>query len=225
LEGRKGCSDRRSVRGNEGAIGWNSGAGSARSESRNSAHFPKSGSEVEVWNNRDTSGGGYQRNDQGERATTAKGHPAIRAATTVSTRESPTERMISSMAQAGLASELSATRKLPATRPRSNRGEPSRHLDDYRDDEGDWLRRVTRRFQDLQPDPPEFENLVVAQRSECEGCVCRSAPSVSCAHTIAQLQMFGNKISVEMRQEYIFFFRTRARWQKQRIGQCPAAGQ
>ena len=26
LEERKGCSDRRSVRGNEGAIGWNSGA-------------------------------------------------------------------------------------------------------------------------------------------------------------------------------------------------------
>jgi hypothetical protein len=27
--------------------------------SRNSAHFPMSGSEVEVWNNRDTSSGGY----------------------------------------------------------------------------------------------------------------------------------------------------------------------
>ena len=59
LEERKGCRDRRSVRGNEGAIGWNSGAGSARSESRNSAHFPESRSEVEVWNNRDTSSGGY----------------------------------------------------------------------------------------------------------------------------------------------------------------------
>jgi hypothetical protein len=65
---------------------------------------------------------------------------------------------------------------------------------------------VTRRFQDLQPDPPEFENLVVAQRRECEGCVCRSAQSDSCAHTIAQLQMSGNKIGVEMRQEYIFNF-------------------
>jgi hypothetical protein len=51
LEERKGCRDRRSVRGNEGAIGWNSGARSARAESRHSAHFPMSGSEVEVWNN------------------------------------------------------------------------------------------------------------------------------------------------------------------------------
>jgi hypothetical protein len=74
------CSDRRSLRGNEGAIGWNSGAGSARSESRHSAHFPMSGSEVEVWNNRDTSSGGYKRNHKGERAATAKGYLAIRAA-------------------------------------------------------------------------------------------------------------------------------------------------
>jgi hypothetical protein len=44
----KAAVDRRSVRGNEGAIGWNSGAGSARSESRNSAHFPVAGSEDEV---------------------------------------------------------------------------------------------------------------------------------------------------------------------------------
>ena len=81
-------------RGNEGAIGWNSGAGSARSESRNSAHFPKSGSEVEVWTNRDTSSGGFERNDEGERAATAKGHLAIRPATR--------ERMTSIMAK-GLA--------------------------------------------------------------------------------------------------------------------------
>ena len=46
-----------------------------RSESRNSAHFPMSGSEVEVWNNRDTSSGGYYRNDEGERAATAKRTP------------------------------------------------------------------------------------------------------------------------------------------------------
>jgi hypothetical protein len=59
-------------------LGWNSGAGSARSESRNSAHFPISGREVEVWNNRDTSSGGHHRNDQGERAATAQGYLAIR---------------------------------------------------------------------------------------------------------------------------------------------------
>src|SRR5580698_6441747 len=77
----KVCSDRRSLRGNEGAIGWNSGAGSARSESRHSAHFPISGSEVELWNNRDTSCGGYKRNDQEERTATAKGYLAMRPAT------------------------------------------------------------------------------------------------------------------------------------------------
>ena len=62
LDEREGCSDGRSVRGNEGAIGWNSGAGSARSESRHSAHFPISGSEVELRNDRDTSSGGYKGN-------------------------------------------------------------------------------------------------------------------------------------------------------------------
>ena len=40
-----------------------------------------------MWNNRDTSSGGYQRNDKGERAATAKGYLAMRAATR--------ERMIS----------------------------------------------------------------------------------------------------------------------------------
>ena len=79
LEERKGCSDRRAVRGNEGAIGWNSGAGSARSESRDSAHFPISGREVELWNHRDTSGGGYRRIGQRKRAATAKGSLAMRA--------------------------------------------------------------------------------------------------------------------------------------------------
>jgi YCII-related domain-containing protein len=54
-------------------------------------HFPMSGSEVAVWNNRDTSSGGFERNDQGERAATAKGHLAMRAATR--------ERMISIMAR------------------------------------------------------------------------------------------------------------------------------
>jgi hypothetical protein len=39
-----------------------------------------SGSEVEVWNNRDTSSGGYKRNHERERAATAKGDIAMRAA-------------------------------------------------------------------------------------------------------------------------------------------------
>ena len=56
-------------------------------KSRNSAHFPMPGSEVEVWNNRDTSSGGYYRNHEAERAATAEGYLAMRAATR--------ERMIS----------------------------------------------------------------------------------------------------------------------------------
>src|SRR5579862_6556651 len=71
LEERKSCRDRWSIHGNEGATGWNPGAGSARSESRYSAHFPISWSEVELWINRDTPGGGCKRTDQRERAATA----------------------------------------------------------------------------------------------------------------------------------------------------------
>src|ERR1700685_1859863 len=43
--------------------------------------LPMSGSEVEVWNNRDTASGGHYRNDQGERAATAQGYLAMKAAT------------------------------------------------------------------------------------------------------------------------------------------------
>jgi hypothetical protein len=46
-----------------------------------------------VWDDRDTSSGGYNRNDQGERAATAKGLLAMKAATT--------EKVISIMARAG----------------------------------------------------------------------------------------------------------------------------
>src|ERR1700723_4281530 len=77
LEERKGCSDRRSVRGDEGAIGWNSAARSARSESRDSAHLPTSCSEV--WDAvRDSASGGHERNREGERAAAAKGYAARR---------------------------------------------------------------------------------------------------------------------------------------------------
>ena len=37
------------------------------------------GAEVEVWDHRDTSSGGFERNDDGERAATAKGRLAMRA--------------------------------------------------------------------------------------------------------------------------------------------------
>jgi hypothetical protein len=72
-----------------------------------------SGSEVEVWNDRDTSSGGFERNDEEERAATAKGYLAMRAAAR--------ERMIRIMAEAGLAGGLSANRKLSR----------NRHVGDY----------------------------------------------------------------------------------------------
>ncbi len=51
-----------------------------------------------MWTNRDTSSGGLERNDEGERAATAKGYVAMRGATR--------ERMISIMARAGLVAGL-----------------------------------------------------------------------------------------------------------------------
>ena len=52
LEERQSCNNRRSVRGNEGAVRRHSGAGSAGSPSRDSAHVPPSRSQV--WTLRDT---------------------------------------------------------------------------------------------------------------------------------------------------------------------------
>jgi len=63
---------------------------------------------------------------------------------------------------------------------------------------------VTRRFQDLQPGPPELQKLAIAQRRKRVGRVCGGAQTDGCADTIAQLQMSGNKIGVEMRQECVF---------------------
>jgi len=48
-----------------------------------------SGSEVAVWNNRDTSSGGYKGNHKGERATTKrKGRLTMRAPTSASAPQS-----------------------------------------------------------------------------------------------------------------------------------------
>ena len=70
-------------------------------------------------------------------------------------------------------------------------------------DDGDRLRSVTRCFQHLQTYALEFENVAIATRSKCVRCFGRRAEIDRCAHAIAQFQMPGNEIGVEMSQEYV----------------------
>ena len=70
-------------------------------------------------------------------------------------------------------------------------------------DDGDRLRRVARRFQYFQADASEFENVAIAKRSKRVRRFGRGAQIDCCAHAIAQFQMPGDKIGVEMRQEYV----------------------
>ena len=70
-------------------------------------------------------------------------------------------------------------------------------------DDGDRLRRVARRFQHLQAHAPEFENVAIVKRSKRVPRFRRGAQIDRRAHAIAQLQMPGDEIGVEMRQEYV----------------------
>ena len=70
-------------------------------------------------------------------------------------------------------------------------------------DDGDRFRSVARRFQHLQAHASEFENVAIAKRSKRVRRFRRGAQIDCCAHAIAQLQMPGDKIGVEMRQEYV----------------------
>ena len=56
---------------------------------------------------------------------------------------------------------------------------------------------------DLQAHAPEFDNVAIAKRSKRVSRFGRGAQIDRCAHAIAQLQMPGDKIGVEMRQEYV----------------------
>ena len=62
---------------------------------------------------------------------------------------------------------------------------------------------MARRFQHLQANASEFENVAIAKRSKRVRRFGRGAEIDRCAHAIAQLQMPGDKIGVEMRQEYV----------------------
>src|SRR5208282_2196558 len=70
-------------------------------------------------------------------------------------------------------------------------------------DDGNRFRSVARRFQRLQAHASEFENVAIAKRSERIRRSSRSAQIDSCARSITQLQMPGDKIGVEMRQEHV----------------------
>ena len=70
-------------------------------------------------------------------------------------------------------------------------------------EDGDRFRSVARRFQHLQAHAPEFENVAIAKRSKRVRRFGRGAEIDRCAHAIAQLQMPGDEIGVEMRQEYV----------------------
>src|SRR5271154_3148142 len=70
-------------------------------------------------------------------------------------------------------------------------------------EDGDRFRGVARRFQYLQADAPKFENIAIVKGSKRVRRLGRGAQINSCAHAIAQLQMSGDKIGVEMRQEYM----------------------
>jgi hypothetical protein len=62
---------------------------------------------------------------------------------------------------------------------------------------------MARRFQNFQTDTPELKNFAIAKRSKCVSRFRGGAEIDGRAHVIAQLQMSGNEIGVEMRQKYV----------------------
>ena len=72
--------------------------------------------------------------------------------------------------------------------------------------DGDRFGGVARRFQRLQAHAPEFQNVAIAQRSERVRRFRRGAQINCRAGSIAQLQMAGDKIGVQMRQDYVLDF-------------------
>src|SRR5882757_525632 len=68
-------------------------------------------------------------------------------------------------------------------------------------DDGDRLRGVSWSFQSLQTYASELENVAIAKRRKCVRCFRRAAQIDGRASAIAQLQMSGNEIGVEMCQE------------------------
>ena len=73
-------------------------------------------------------------------------------------------------------------------------------------DDGDRLGRVSRCFQNLQAHASEFERVAVAKRSERVTRLRRRAEADRRADAIAQFQMSGDKIGVQVSEEHVFDF-------------------
>ena len=69
------------------------------------------------------------------------------------------------------------------------------------DDDGDRFRRVAGRFQHLQAHAAEFENVAIVKRREGVGRLRGGAEIDGRADAIAQLQMAGDEIGVQVREE------------------------
>ena len=68
---------------------------------------------------------------------------------------------------------------------------------------GDRLRRVARRLQSLQAHAPEFESVAVVQRGEPVGRFGGRAEIDGRAAAVAQFQVAGDEIGVQMREEHV----------------------
>src|SRR5215469_10513664 len=65
----------------------------------------------------------------------------------------------------------------------------------------DGLGRVTRGFEELEANIPEFESVAVVKRRECVSRLCGSAEIDFCADAVAEFQVTCNEIGVEVRKE------------------------
>src|SRR5579862_2757569 len=70
-------------------------------------------------------------------------------------------------------------------------------------EDGDGFWSVARGFQHLQANAPEFQNIAIMKRSKRSRRLGGGAKNDSCAHAVPELQMSGDKIGVEVSQEYV----------------------
>src|ERR1700719_1732552 len=69
---------------------------------------------------------------------------------------------------------------------------------------GDRLGSVAGRLQNFQANASEFQNVAVVKRGERVPGFGRRAKINRCAYAVAQLQMPGDEIGVQMGQKYVF---------------------
>ncbi len=59
------------------------------------------------------------------------------------------------------------------------------------------------RFERLQANPPEFDHAAVAKRRKSVFCLRFGAEINRCAHAVAQLQMSGHKVGMQVSQNHV----------------------